>query len=290
MAVDPRQGEDVAVRHLVKLGYVDPDEAAARRAELRRRLEAELRSVIELVRGGGGAEAIDVLDRLAGEDPDWISPRQLLAEIHFRGGNWQVARQHLDWLAHHNVVTPRLAVMTASMALARRDLRGALADLEYARHVDSALAGVQTLLGTVQMRLGRWDAAEDAFGLALRQNPTDARALDGLSAVAVHRRDFDDAAHWALKALEHDIRLFRAHYHLGMALVHLDRTQAAAEAFMTCTRLDPLRAAPFRWLSRIANDQRGDSIRAAEYRDRGREIIRQRRSTRENSRPARPFG
>lgn len=288
LADDPRQDEAASVRHLVDLGYVDPDEEAIRRAAFRRKLNTELRHPVEIINQGRGPEAIGLLDRLAAEDPDWFPPHQLLAEIKFRGGDWRAARSHLDWLAHHNIVTPRLALMAATIALESRDLHAALADLEYAAHVNPKLATVQSLLGTVQMQLSRWEAAADTFERAVRQNPADARALDGLAAVALHRRDFEKAAHWALKALEHDMRMFRAHYHLGRALLHLDRPIAAIEAFTACTRIDPSRAAPFRWLSRIAKHQQRDDARAADYQDQGRKILQPHRGQASGGRPKHP--
>ena len=287
MAADSRQDEDLSVRHLIELGYTDPAEVDARRAALRRRLDDDLRRAIELLRSSRQSDATRLLDRLIKEDPDWIAPRQLLADIHFRAGDWKAAQSNLDWLAHHNVVTPRLALMSATLAVQRRALRCALEDLEYACHVDPALGGARSLLGTVRMRLGLWETAEETFKQAHAQNSTDARALDGLSAVALRRGDFEEAAHRALEALEHDMRLYPAHYHLGIALVRLGRAEAAGEAFLTCARLDPSRAAPFYWMSRIARERQNE-IAAAEYRNHGLEILRRRRQRRAPEPPPAP--
>jgi tetratricopeptide (TPR) repeat protein len=164
------------------------------------------------------------------------------------------------------------------MALASRNLPEALEELEYATHVEPKLAGIQSLLGATLMRLRQWEAAETAFQRAVEQDPADAQALDGLAAVALERKNFEDAAHWALEALEQNMQLFRAHWHLGIALAHLNRTEAAIAALTTCARLDPTRAAPLDWLSRIANDQLGDTVLAQRYRDQARNVVRQRRS------------
>jgi hypothetical protein len=76
------------------------------------------------------------------------------------------------------------------------------------------------------------------------------------------------------------MQLFRAHWHLGIALAHLNRTEAATAAFTACARLDPSRAAPLYWLSRIAQLQLGDAAQAASYRQQAREVVHQRRNTR----------
>ena len=185
---------------------------------------------------------------------------------------------HLEWLDHHGVVSPKLASIVGAMALAGRDVPAALDELEYAAHVEPVLAGVQSLLGTTLLRLRRWEAAEAAFERAIQQNPADTTALDGLAAVALHHGDFEAAAHWALEALEQNMRLFRAHYHLGIALVRLQRIEAAIEAFNACLQLDPTRAVPLYWLAQIAQDHQQDGALAAQYRERARDIIRRRRN------------
>jgi tetratricopeptide (TPR) repeat protein len=275
---DVRHIEDESVRHLVELGYVDPDEVAAREAALRSRLEAELRRAVELLGQGRSTEAAALLDTLVAADSTWIAPRQLLAEMHYRTGNWREARAHLEWLDHHGVVSPKLASIVGAMALADRNLQAALEELEYAAHVAPELAGVQSLLGTALFRAGRWGAAKSAFERARQQNPADTTALDGLAAVALHHGDFEAAAHWALEALEQNMRLFRAHYHLGIALVRLQRIEAAIEAFNACLQLDPTRAVPLHWLAQIAQDHQQNEALAAQYREKARDIIRRRRN------------
>ena len=277
MVLDPPHDEDLCVRHLVELGYVDPAESAFHDAQRRRQLETELQYAIDLAKQGRAGEAVEPLKRLAGMYPDAAPPRQLLAEIHFSVGNLAAADDDLQWLTHHSVVTPRLAMMAAAIALERGDAEAARHDLEYACHVEPSLAGVQSLLGTAHLRLRHWELAEDCFNQAIGRNPGDARGLAGLATVALHRRRFEEAADWALQALEHDMRLYRAHYCLGIALACLDRPDAAREAFAAASRLDSSQAAPLCWLSRIARKQ-GDLERAAAYRAQALAIIRRRRS------------
>jgi tetratricopeptide (TPR) repeat protein len=278
LVANPRQIEEGSIGHLAELGYVDPDEVAAREAELRNRRQAELRQAVELNAQGHGQQAVALLIALADEAPDWTAPRQALAEISYRAGRFDEARAHLVWLAQHNVVTPRLALIEGALALARRDLPAALDALEYASTVEPDLPGVQGMLGSVLLRLGRLDRAEAAFERAVEQSP--AHACDGLAAIALRRGDYAAAADRALQALEHDMQLARAHYHLGVALAHLDRPAEALAALENFARLEPTRAAPYRWMSQVAAKQLGDSARAAAYLKRGRQTIRLRRERR----------
>jgi tetratricopeptide (TPR) repeat protein len=124
------------------------------------------------------------------------------------------------------------------------------------------------------------DEAEDAFREAVQQNPTDARARDGLAAVCLKHGEYEDATDWALRSLEQNMQLSHAHYHLGLALAHLNRPVEALQALDASARTDPGRAAPYYWLSRVAKNQLNDLERSAEYLERGREIIRRRRARR----------
>lgn len=252
---------------------------AAREAALHRQLEVELHDATKRYAQGNVVEAENLLEKLAVDDPDWIAPRQLLAEIHYRTGRLADAKSQLDWLAEHGVEHPRLALVAGAIALARRDFATALDALEYAGHVEPSLPSVHTLLGTVLLRLGRLDGAGQSFQKAVQQNPSDAIAYDGLAEIHIRRKEFEDAANFALESLEHDMQLFVAHYHLGLALANLERPHEAIAALETSAGINPRRAAPYYWLSRIAAQQLGDAVRAARYREIGREVIRRRRES-----------
>ena len=267
---------DASVRHLIELGYVDPDVVAAREAAIRRELEAEFQQAAKRYEQGEVEEAARLFEKLSADDPDWIAPRQLLAEIYYRTGRVADARAQLDWLTEHAVEQPRLALISGAIALAGRELAEALDALQYAAHVEPTLPSVHTLLGTARLRLADIAGAEKAFQKALEQNAADAQALDGLAAVCLQRRDFAAAANHALEALSHDIQLFRAHYHLGVALAKMDRPRDAIAALENAARTNAHSAAPYRWLQRMA-ERLGDAVLAAQYRERGREVVRQRR-------------
>jgi tetratricopeptide (TPR) repeat protein len=267
-----------SVRHLYELGYVDPVETAVQETARREKLETQLRWAIELNREGRGREAATLLTTLAEEDGDWVAPHQLLAEHHYSAGNWQAAELELAWLAQHGVDQPRTAQIAAGILMMRRDFLAALNELEFARCVDPNLPSINTMCGTAYLRLRRWDQAEDAFREAAQQDPSDARARDGMAAVYLRRGECEDAADWAFRALEQDMRLFHAHYHLGLALAGMDRPNDAISALETAARLNDRRAAPYYWLSRIVDEQLDDRLRSAQYRQRAKEVIRTRRA------------
>jgi tetratricopeptide (TPR) repeat protein len=282
-----QQPDDQSVRHLVELGYVDPEEIATRDAETRRQQSAVLREATELSLQGRLPEAAVLSEQLVNADPDWAAPRQLLAEIRYRQGQLVDAQAQLDWLTYHGVEHPRLALIGGAIALNQRDLPTALESLEYASYVDPDLPSVHTLYGCTLLRVGKLDQATDAFRRAAEQRPADARALDGLAAVCLRTRQFEEAADWALQAVEQNVQLFHAHYHLGLALMRLDRPQEALQALENSARVDRMRCAPYYWLARVAELQLNSPDLAARYRQQGRDIVRD-RSTRRNSRRSPP--
>ena len=275
-----QRDEHEAVRHLIESGYVDPVEVALREASLRRQLEAELQQAITATKQGRAAEAVASLERLKVDDPNWIAPHQMLAEIYYRSGRWDESQAELVWLEHHAVENPRLSMLAAGIAIMRREFEAALELLEYAGHVDPALPSVHSIYGNVLLRLGKVERAYEAFERALVQNGDDTDALDGIAAICLLQGDYEAAADWALSAVEKNIQCSRAHYHLGVALSMLRRPEEALAAFEAVLRTDPHRAAPYYRMSRIALQQLNDPERAEDYLAQGRQLLRQRRERR----------
>jgi tetratricopeptide (TPR) repeat protein len=101
-----------------------------------------------------------------------------------------------------------------------------------------------------------------------------------MGVVCLQHGEYEDAADWALRALEQDMRLFFAHYHLGLALAQLNRPAEAMRALETGTKVNAARTAPYYWLAHIARYQLNDLATANRYRELARTIIRQRRAAR----------
>jgi tetratricopeptide (TPR) repeat protein len=271
----PQGDDESSVQHLVELGYVDPDEAAAVEASRRRQQHGEFKRVTELAAGNKLDDAARVLDVLCADDPKWAAPRQLLAEVYYRAARFDDAQSQLDWLTYHGIESPRLALLAGAIALRRREVALAIELLEYAAHVEPDLPSVHMLLGTALLRVGRVNEAADSLGEAVRRNVADVRALDGMAATCLRLAKFEEAADWSLRALEHDMHLFYAHCHLGLALAGLERPEDALRALETAVRVDPNRSGLYRWMAKIAREQLDDPQRAARYLQRGRGLTRQ---------------
>ena len=81
----------------------------------------------------------------------------------------------------------------------------------------------------------------------------------------------------ALDALAQEMRFGRAHYHLAVALLHLDKPQEALRALESWAAVEPQAAAPYRWMARVYEQQLDDLPHAVASRAKGREVVRRRR-------------
>ncbi len=79
--------------------------------------------------------------------------------------------------------------------------------------------------------------------------------------------------------MELNFELPLAHYRLGAALALVEQYPEVRVALETFARLSPHRAAPYRWLASICEEME-DGVTAAEYREQGRRLVRERRSGR----------
>ncbi len=276
----PQQHNESSIDHLVELGYVDPDEAAAREASRRREQHAEFKKAADYLALNKLAEAAQLLESLCASDPSWVAPRQLLAEVYYRAAQFRDAQTQLDWLTSSGVESPRLALLAGAIALRRREVVLAIELLEYAACVEPELPSVHTLLGTAQLRAGRVNEASASLGEAIRRNAADVRALDGMAAACLRQAIFDEAADWSLRTLEQDMRLFDAHYQSGFGASRTQPARRCAAGLRSRARVDPLRAAPYRWMAKIAREQLNDTERATRYRQQGLEVVRLRRMRR----------
>lgn len=266
----------------MELGYTDPEVDALRALARQQHLEVELQAAEKLRQEGELAGAIRLLKQLSEADAEWITPRQKLLEIFVAERDFAEARPYYEWLAEHGVEHPRITLVGGALALVRRDFTEAVDALTYVALVDPEAPNVHSLLGTAFRRTGRYCDADAAFQTALQHSPQDPIALDGLAVICITQENFEDAASYALQALEYDMQAFAAHYHLGMALAKMGQLPEATAALTMAARLEPTRAAAHRQLSRLYGSSREAS---ANYRQLARDIVRRRRAARHCRKP-----
>jgi tetratricopeptide (TPR) repeat protein len=268
--------EMATVRHLIELGYQDPNDVARRQLNVHRQQRAQLAQAQEQLNSGRLTEAIEALDALTRAAPEWAPPRRLLAVVCYRAGQLTSALAHLDWLELHAIEDSQLALLRATIAMARRQLDAALDQADYARHLSPSLPEPEVVIGEVHLRRGNLEAAETAFQRAAELASDAYEPKVGLAAIALRRANYETAIHLALQALELNLKLPLSHYRLGAALAQRGQYPESRVALEAFARLSDGKAAPYHWLEIVCRAM-GDEVRAHQYAERGREIIRERR-------------
>jgi tetratricopeptide (TPR) repeat protein len=274
---------DPSVEHLVELGYVDPHDLAAREAAEQCRRITELNRALSLIDADLFAQAIACLEQLAKEHPDWINSRAVLAEAYHRANLWQSARTEIEWLMCRGIEQPQLYFLSAAIEFASRQYDLALEELQCAGRAGIVLPGARALEGEIHLRKRDFAAAEAAFRSSIEQEGPTLRTLDGLASVNLSFGRYEEAAVNALDALAQEMRFGRAHYHLAIALLQLDKPQEALRALETWAAVEPQAAAPYRWMARVCEQRFDDPPRAASYRAQGRDVVRRRRESLKSS-------
>jgi tetratricopeptide (TPR) repeat protein len=278
------QAIDKEYEYLVELGYTDPIDVAASEAAFQCQRTTTLNRAISLIDAGLLDQATAVLEELTRRNPDWYHSRSLLAESYLRGRQCFAARKEVDWLTCHGFEKPQLYLLSAAIEIADRQYDRALEVLCCARRGTAMPLGLSLLAGTIHLRKCDFPAAARSFQQSLEHDGASAAALDGLAAVKLHLGEYEDAALYALDALEKDMRLSKAHYHLAVALYFLNKPEGALQALNSWAALEPRAAAPYRWMARVYRMLLANPSQAEVCLDQGYTVIRYRHHLREQAR------
>ena len=274
--------EQASVQHLAALGYVDPWEVAAQRAAVQREQHQKLKESERLLEAGAVPAAIELLEAVVEADPDWATPRHLLARAYFRASRWADANAQLAWLEFHAVEHAELSLLRAKLAVRGRDWDAAREHAAYAKCLHEPLPAATLIVAEADYRLGALLDAEAAYREVLSANGPRAVALVGLAAIALRRGEWEESVDCSLQALEEEPRLALVHYRLGMALVVGRRTAEATTALETAAAVSPHLAGPYRWLAQLAAAE-GDVELAGRRRQQAAEVIARRRAARRSA-------
>jgi predicted Zn-dependent protease len=271
--------EPGAVDHLIALGYHDPLDEAARHAGELRAEATELKHAQAWLEAGQCSRAIELLQQLATAAPSRTAPRRLLAQAYFRANRLIEASEILRSLDLDGVEDAEFALLRAAIASQQRRFVEAIRQGEYALCLRRALPGAELVIGEAYRRTGDLAAAETAFQRAGEHESARAAACLGLAAVSQRRGDDQRAVEQLLAALQLDMQLWAGHYRLGLSLIRLGRPTEARIALETCLHLRSALAGPWRFLAQIFSDN-NDPEAADGCRNRGRQVVRQRRAAR----------
>jgi len=127
----------------------------------------------------------------------------------------------------------------------------ALACLDTIPARDLIRPGLLTDRAELLGRLNRWSEAAEILSQALAFDDTDARVHFGLARLALHRGDFELAAHSALNGIDLLRQDPMGHYVLGISLARLRDFEGAWSAFEQALAVNPNFPRAHLWLGRI---------------------------------------
>ena len=266
-----------SVQHLRELGYEDPEELAAQESADLCRRETELNRAISLLDAGLVPQSVSALEQLVQQNPNWFRSHEQLAEAYFRANKLQAARLEIDWLMGRGDEKPQLYFLLGAIDFAERHFDLAMQQLHCAGRADISLPGLHGLEGSTHLHRRDFAAAETAFQSSLDFDGPNLSAHDGLAVVYLQLGRYEEAALNALAALEKEMGYGKAHYHLGVALLHLGKPREALHAFESWAAVDPKSSAPYRWMAHVCQEHLNDAPRAATFRRQGRDVVRLRR-------------
>jgi predicted AlkP superfamily phosphohydrolase/phosphomutase/tetratricopeptide (TPR) repeat protein len=125
------------------------------------------------------------------------------------------------------------------VAIADRRFGEALRCFESVSETQGDRPEIHLQSGQVLARMGQWSAARQAFERALAIDRDNPHALAGLARVSLAERRFEEAAGFALGAVQRVYQYPLAHFVLGLALFRLQHSERAVAAWETAVRLKP---------------------------------------------------
>jgi choline-sulfatase len=242
----------LAVAHAAA-GRHDLAIAELRRLEKEGQLSAEDAVVLgdNLRFSGRLAEAVEVLQRAARENPKFPQPSLSLAEVYIkehRNAEAAAAYQHvLDLVPDHIEALRGLG----DLALLEERLDAAAARYGRILEVDPRDAGAMTKLGVLKMRGGHADEAIALFHKAVEREPGNGEALLYLAGALASGGHSAEALPYFERALAAGPRSSMALNGLALTRLALGDKPGAAAAFAESLRLDPKQPDVARSLAQI---------------------------------------
>jgi tetratricopeptide (TPR) repeat protein len=161
---------------------------------------------------------------------------------------------------------PVVDFLKAQVLLAEERYEEALASLERVTEAHLLRPGLFVQTGDLYLRLRRWRDARQVYEKALAIDPDNVQAHIGMCQVALRRRKFSVAAHWALEALRRMDHYPLAHFLLGRALAGMKDYQRAADAFRAAISFNPNFPEAHVRLAALLEKHLNDSASAREHR------------------------
>jgi len=271
-----------ALQQLAELGYIDAPTGDQKQQLAFAKDHQDFNLARLFMSRDRPADAIPLLERLAGDRPRSLTFRVYKALAYLRARRFADCRAMLESLPNKeegdSKDRPVLNLMMGTLCMAEGNVSESLKHLLAAGKTQKPSAYLRTRIGLAYLRLRRWDDAEQSYRAALELDPTIPAAHSGLAAALGKQDRHKESAEAALDAVGLRYDLPSAHFHLGAALTRMGNIDRAIQAFETCLQFAPRAAIAHEWLAEIHKKATLDPERWEHHRQRAREIVAERRA------------
>jgi predicted AlkP superfamily phosphohydrolase/phosphomutase/tetratricopeptide (TPR) repeat protein len=293
--------EQAAMDQLVELGYIDPPDENAEKAIASCQRESKYYLARSYIHMSQHHKAVGLLEELFAEQPDQTRFGLRLAHVYLRLDKTEKSRQVTDttlaaWeqrtLRQHRELVkkakekhgddvpepltleelrqrhrPALDLLQGSLLFAEGKDKEALFFLQRAQEADRRLPDLHQQLGSLYLRMQRFQDAEEAWFQALEIDPDSAAAYHGLSRVYLKTGNFREASEAASASLGLIFHNPSAHYHLGEARFRLGDFQGAEQAWINAVNQSPGLRAAHKRLIRLYQSHLHDPVKALRHKE-----------------------
>lgn len=244
--------EQAAMDQLIELGYIQkPDENIAKSIE-NNVDESRFYLARVYMNKNNYSEALPILEDLYKRKGDQIRYAFRYAKCLESLGRIDEANNTVQKIIDNEEKEyPSLFLLKGTLEYAKENYEKALALLEKTKNMDSKLPQLYQQIGFVYLKMRRPNDAEEAFNKALENDPENEQVHYGLSLVKLRKKEYEEAANYALNAVGLLYFFPKAHLNLGIALAKMGMFEKSAEAFEVSLKMAPGLIAAHKYLSYI---------------------------------------
>jgi len=263
--VDPL-AEQQALDQLIALGYVDEPEEDKGLAIEHSVRESQFYLARALMDKNEYNAALPILEELHEQDPDAIRFTFRLARCYQHLGRVDDCRFAVEEISIQVRSThPQLNLLEGSLALAEEDYRTALEHFLTAEAHSPALPSLHQQIGKAFLSLDQLEDAERAFNRALKLDPENHIAFNGLAEVYLRTKEYEKALECGLTSVGLIYNHPKAHYNVGMAFIGVRDFVRAAEAMEITLSMAPNFLLPRKELVMLYRNYLNKGDRALEH-------------------------
>jgi len=224
------EARTASIQQLVALGYLSADAVDGAAAAAHAEREARFNLGTVHLHHGRPAAALPLFERLSEESP--AEPRYALSRLHAlsRLGRHRDVLELVASLEADGICAAQLDLLAAAAWGAEG--RGETAEqcLQRAAEREPGNPAVHQVAGDYHLARLNLQDAQTHYAQAVALNPENAQAYSGLAQIALHRKDFAQAAEHALASLQLMFWNPQAQFRLGQALHGLGEREPALRA------------------------------------------------------------